>query len=39
VVRAYRLRTSSAPVPLAAGITLRPAGRVPCALTPATAMR
>jgi hypothetical protein len=30
VVRAYRLRTPPGPVPLATGVTLRPAAAVPC---------
>jgi cytochrome P450 len=32
VVRAFRLRTEPGPVPLATGITLRPAAAVPCTL-------
>jgi cytochrome P450 len=32
VVRAYRIQTAPAPVPLATGITLRPAAAVPCTL-------
>ena len=32
IVRAYRLQTPPGPVPLAAGITLRPAAAVPCTL-------
>jgi cytochrome P450 len=39
IVGGYRLETTPAPVPLATGITLRPAAAVPCALTPATAAR
>jgi cytochrome P450 len=34
VVRSYRLETPPGPVPLATGITLRPAASVPCRLTP-----
>jgi Cytochrome P450 len=37
IVGGFRLETTPAPVPLATGITLRPAAAVPCALTPATA--
>ena len=32
-VRNYRLETPPGPVPLATGITLRPAASVPCTLT------
>jgi hypothetical protein len=35
IVRAWRLETPPGPVPLAAGITLRPAATVPCTLRPA----
>jgi cytochrome P450 len=35
IVRAYRLTTLPDPIPLAAGITLRPAASVPCTLQPA----
>ena len=34
VVRAYRLESPPGPVPLATGITLRPAAAVPCTLQP-----
>jgi cytochrome P450 len=34
IVRAYRLQTPPGPIPLAAGITLRPATAVPCSLQP-----
>jgi cytochrome P450 len=34
IVRAYRLTTPPDPVPLATGITLRPATSVPCTLQP-----
>jgi cytochrome P450 len=36
IVRAYQLRTPPGPVPLATGITLRPAAPVPCTLLPVT---
>jgi hypothetical protein len=35
VVRAYRLQTPPGPVPLATGVTLRPAAALPCRLQPA----
>ena len=31
---AYRLTTSPDPIPLLTGITLRPAGPMPCGITP-----
>jgi hypothetical protein len=34
IVRAHHLRTPPGPVPVATGITLRPAAPVPCTLLP-----
>jgi cytochrome P450 len=39
IVRAHHLRTPPGPVPLATGITLRPAAAVPCTIEPATTPR
>jgi cytochrome P450 len=35
IVRGYRLQTPPGPVPLATGVTLRPAAALPCRLQPA----